>query len=85
MAKKRCKNIREKGKIKFSEYFKKIENGQKVGVVEEKSVSHNFPARIIGMTGNIVESRGTNKIVELMDGNKKKRFIIHPIHLKILK
>ncbi len=85
MAKKKNKNIREKGKIKLSEYFKEMVNGQKVAVVQEKSVSSNHPTRIVGLTGNIVGDQGEYKLVDLMDGNKKKRFIIHPIHLKVLK
>lgn len=85
MAKKRHKNVRKKGKIQLSEYFKDLENGQKVSVVQEKSIAKNFPDRIVGMCGNVVGNQGEFKIVELMDGNKKKTFIIHPIHLKILK
>ncbi len=85
MAKKKSKNIRAKGKIKLSEYFKEIKDGQKVAVVQEKTVCNNHPARIVGLVGTVAGSQGTYKIVELMDGNKKKSFIIHPIHLKILK
>lgn len=85
MAKKKSKNIRKKGKIRFSEYFKKIADGKKVAVVQEKTVVNSYPARIVGLSGMVVGSQGNCKIVELMDGNKKKRFIIHPIHLKVLK
>jgi ribosomal protein L21E len=85
MAKKKSKNIREKGKIRLSEYFKKIKDGQKVAVIKEKTVTKNYPERIVGLTGNVIGSQGNSKVVELMDGNKKKRFIIHPIHLKVLK
>jgi ribosomal protein L21E len=85
MAKKKNKNIREKGKIQLSEYFKELKDGQKVAIVKEKSVSNNLPERVVGLVGLVVGSQGEYKIVELKDGNKTKRFIIHPIHLKILK
>ena len=40
------KTLRERSKIRFSEYFKKLKEGDKVAVVREKSVSCNFPKRI---------------------------------------
>ena len=85
MARKKQKNIREKGKIRLSEYFKDLKDGQKVAVVQEKSVASNIPLRMTGLSGKVVGSQGEYKLVDLLDGNKKKRFIIHPIHLKILK
>ncbi len=85
MAKKKSKNIRARGKIKFSEYFKEIADGQKVALVKEKSVPSSFPERMVGCSGQVVGSQGKSKIVEIMDGNKMKSFIIRPIHLKVLK
>jgi ribosomal protein L21E len=85
MAKKKRKNIREKGKIEFSEYFKELKDNQRVSIVKEKSVAKNFSDRFIGISGKIIGSRGNYKIVELKDGGMKKRFVIHPVHLKVLK
>lgn len=85
MARKKNKNIRKKGKINLSEYFKELENGQKVAIVQEKTIPKNTPLRITGLVGQITGTQGKYKLVDLMDGNKKKRFIIHPIHLKVLK
>ncbi len=78
------KNVRKKGKISLSGYFKKIGIGEDVAVVVEKSVRAAFPKRIQGKSGKIIGDRGRFKIVELNDGNKKKKFIIHPVHLKKL-
>lgn len=80
----RAKNIREKGKLRLSSYFKKIEDGQRVAVVDERGVKMNFPARLRGMSGKVAGSRGKFKEVEIKDGNKAKTFIIHPVHLKVL-
>ena len=78
------KKVRKKGKISLSSYFKKIGVGENVAIVVEKSVRAAFPKRIQGKSGKIIGDRGKFKIVELNDGNKKKQFIIHPVHLKKL-
>lgn len=78
------KRIREKGKIKLSEYFKKLSDGDRVCIVEEKSVCSSFPKRLQGRSGVVSGSRGNSKIIKLSDGNKEKTFIIHPVHLKKL-
>jgi ribosomal protein L21E len=79
------KSIREKGKIRLSDYFKKINNGDRVCVVDEKSLNKTFQDRIIGMSGKVIGSRGISKIVQIDDGNLTKTYIIHPINLKKLK
>ena len=80
----RRKSVRERGKIKFSEYFKKLEKGDRVAVKEEKGVVKNFPKRIQGRTGTIMEQRGSNYVIKLKELNKEKIFIIHPVHLKLV-
>ena len=79
------KSIRQKGKIQFSEYFKELKIGDNVAVVNEASIPSSFPQRIVGRTAKIVAERGNSKVVEIMDGNLRKQFIIHPIHLKKIK
>ncbi len=76
------KRMREKGKIRFSSYFKNLNNGEKVSIVPDAGVRSAFPKRIRGKTGIVLESRGKFKVVELKDGNKSKKFIIHPVHLR---
>ena len=76
------KRMREKGKIRLSSYFKNLNNGEKVSIVPDAGVRSAFPKRIKGKTGIVLESRGKFKVVELKDGNKTKKFIIHPIHLR---
>lgn len=78
------KRIREKGKLSLSKYFKKIDNGSNVAIVINKGVRAAFPKRLQGKSGKVVGTRGRFKLVELNDGNKKKTFIVHPIHLKKL-
>lgn len=76
---------REKGKIKFSEYFKKLNDGDTVAISNERSLAFNHPGRINGKSGKVVGSNGSFKIVEIKDGNAMKKHLIHPIHLKKLK
>ena len=78
------KKIREKGKLRLSSYFKKIEDGVSVAVVTDAGVCASFPKRIKGMSGKVLGSRGRFKLVEIKDGNKAKTFIIHPVHLRKL-
>jgi len=81
----RAKKIRDKGKLKLSSYFKNIEDGARVAVVDERGVRMNFPKRLRGMSGVVNKSRGKFKEVTIKDGNKPKLFVIHPVHLKVLK
>ncbi|MFH1521394.1 MAG: 50S ribosomal protein L21e [archaeon] len=80
----RGKRIREKGKLKLSSYFKKIDDGADVALVTDAGVRASFPKRLKGMSGKVRESRGEFKLVEIKDGNKLKTFIIHPVHLRKL-
>ena len=80
----RGKQIREKGKLKLSSYFKKINDGADVALVTDAGVRASFPKRLKGMSGKVIGSRGKFKLVEIKDGNKLKTFIIHPVHLKKL-
>jgi len=76
------KKIRTKGKIKFSEYFKKLKEGDKIGIVPERGVKANFPKKLRGITGTVEGFRGNYVLIKLKDKNKEKNYIIHPVHLK---
>ena len=78
----KSKKIRQKGKIRLSEYYKDLVDGDKVAVVTEKSMKRSFPPRLQGRTGEIIGTRGTFKLVKINDKDAVKTYIIHPIHLK---
>ncbi|MDD2444809.1 MAG: 50S ribosomal protein L21e [Candidatus Nanoarchaeia archaeon] len=78
------KRIRQKGKIKLSEYFKNLDDGEKVAVIIEKGIRASFPKRLQGRSGKITGTRGRFKLVEINDKNKVKTYIIHPVHLRRL-
>lgn len=78
------KQVREKGKIKFSRYFQKLKQGDRVAVVRELSLKVGFPRSMQGRTGTVEGKRGDCYIVKFKIG-KGKRFIIHPAHLRKMK
>lgn len=76
------KKIRTRGKIQLSRYFQNLKEGDDVSIVRDVSIDYNFPERMQGRTGIVVEKRGRSYVVKIMDHNKEKKFIIEPIHLK---
>ncbi|MCL5730027.1 MAG: 50S ribosomal protein L21e [Candidatus Pacearchaeota archaeon] len=76
------KDIRHRGKIKFSEYFQKFENDDRVAVNKEVSVTSSFPERLQGRTGVVTGKRGRSYIVKIKDQTMEKEFIIAPVHLR---
>jgi len=79
------KKIREKGKIRLSNYFQEFKQGERVAVVRELAVQPKFPKQLQGRSGVIESKRGTSYIVKIKDLNKEKTYIIHPVHLRRLK
>ncbi len=81
----RKKSARERGKIQFSKYFQKFDNGDAVAVIHEYSMQPRFPKRLQGRTGLIEGMQGKSAIVKIKQKDKEKKFLIEPIHLKKIK
>jgi len=79
------KKMREKGKLSFSRYFQKFNEGERVSVVIEPSLKRGFPERLQGRTGVVESKRGKAYFVKIKDSNKEKSFLIEPINLKKIK
>ncbi len=77
--------IVSKGKPGLGKIFHRFNNGDAVAVVKEPSVKSVFPFRLQGLTGTVVDTRGKSYIVEIKTQNKKKKFLIEPVHLKRIK
>ncbi len=69
------------GKLKLSEYFKELKDGDKVAIVREHSMEPKFPERIQGKCGIVIGRKGNAYIVKINDGNAEKVHILKPIHL----
>ncbi len=78
------KHARERGKIRMSEYFKELKEGDRVAIVRELSEMPKFPKVLQGRTGVVNGRRGSSYIIKIMDYNQEKTHIIHPVHLKKL-
>ena len=76
------KKSRQKGKFSFARFFQKFKPGDTISIVRELSLPFGYPKRIQGRTGKVLEKRGSAYYVEVKDFNKKKRYLIKPIHLK---
>ena len=79
------KRYREKGKLRLSEYFKKLKEGDRVAIVKEPSVKSGFHIRMRGKSGVIEGARGKAYIVRIKDNKKEKTLIMRAIHLKKLR
>ncbi|MBU2496662.1 MAG: 50S ribosomal protein L21e [Nanoarchaeota archaeon] len=81
MAKRKKQRVREKGKIRLSQYFQNLEKGQKVAIKPEASIPFHAPMRLRGKVGIVEGKRGKSYIVKVKAGNKMKTLILKPIHL----
>lgn len=76
------KKIKTRGKVSFTRFFQSFKTGDSVALVQELSMKPQFPKRMQGRTGKIVQQRGRAYVVEVNDLNMAKRFCVSPIHLK---
>ena len=76
------KKPRQKGKFSFTRFFQKFSPGDSVAVVRELAFPLGYSKRLQGRTGTVLEKRGSAYYIEIADMNKKKRYLIRPIHLK---
>lgn len=77
------KNHRDRGKISIRNYLQKFKTGDKVILKAEPAIQQGmyFP-RFHGKYGVIEGSQGTCYKIKIVDGQKEKIVIVHPIHLK---
>ncbi len=76
------KRIQSRGRPGLNKLFREFSIGESVAVVKEPSVDSKFPLRLQGSTGIVTDKRGNSYEVEIYTQNKKKIFLIEPIHLK---
>jgi len=77
------KAVRDKGKVPIRKYFQSFEEGDKVYLVAESGVQTGlYHPRFHGKAGTISKKQGTNYYVKIKDGEKAKRILVHPVHLK---
>ena len=79
------KRKKTRGKLKLSQYFQELKEGDKVAIVREPAAEPKFPTRIQGKSGTVTGKKGNSYVLRVMDGNEAKTYVIKPIHLKKLK
>ncbi len=77
------KKVREKGVLRLSNILQKFSLGDKAYIILDPSVQKGQPhPRFHGKIGTVVEKRGHSYVLEIMDGNARKRLISSPVHLQ---
>ncbi len=78
--------LKTKERTTVNKMLSELEEGQTVQVHINSRIHEGMPfRRFQGKTGKISEKRGRSYVVSLKDGNKAKKVIAHPAHLKKLK
>jgi large subunit ribosomal protein L21e len=69
----------------ITKFLKEFEKNQAVVIVQEPASQRGMPhPRFKGKSGIIIEKRGKSYIVQILDGNKAKKLIARPEHLKAI-
>lgn len=80
------KKARDKGLRSLRYLLEPFEVGQKVDIILESAVQNGRPhRRYNGSSGSVIEVRGQSYVISLKDGNKEKKIISRPEHLRISK
>ena len=78
------KYVRERGKIKIRKWLQDFKTGDYVHIKIDPSVHIGVPShKFYGRTGMVVGKRGDCYEVKVVDGNKEKIIIVHPVHLEL--
>ncbi len=77
------KHYRSRGKVSLRRYLQSFTRGDRVALVAEPAVQKGmYFRRFHGKTGTVVKKIGSCYEVSILDGNKEKRVIVHPVHLR---
>ncbi len=77
------RKLRQKVRPSITKFLQEFRKGQKVIILPEPSSHRGMPhPRFKGKSGKIIEKRGRSYLVEILDGNKVKKIIARPEHLK---
>lgn len=77
------KNFRNKGKLSLRRFFQELNDGEKVVLNTESSLTKGmYHLRHHGKIGTVQGKKGNCYKVQIKDINKLKTLIVHPVHLK---
>ena len=77
--------FRKRGRVTVNKLMGNFDIGQRIVIDIESSSLSGMPfRRFQGISGKVVGRRGRAYLVEIKDGNKIKKVIANPEHLKAL-
>jgi len=77
------KHPRDRGKISLRNMFQKLEIGDKVVIKPEPAIHKGLPfSRFFNKEGKVVDKRGSAYLVQIKEGNRLKKVICNPVHIK---
>lgn len=77
--------FRRRGLTPISNYIKSFNIGDRVVIDINSSSSKGMPfKRFQGLSGDVIDKIGNAYVIEIKDGNKTKKVIAEPEHLKVL-
>lgn len=78
-----CRDTRRAGVLPVSRMMQDFKVGRKVSIVIEPSIHKGQPhPRFHGAGGVVVKKEGGSYLVEIKDGNARKRVVAKPVHLR---
>lgn len=79
------KRVRDKGKVSIQRVIQDLKPGSKVEISIDSSVALGQPnPKFHGKTGDIHDIQGRSYVVSVRDGDKIKKVISRPEHLKLV-
>ena len=80
------RNIRQRGRIDIKRYLQSFFVNEKVNLSADSSYQDGmYYPRFHGKTGIVTGKQGDCYKVSIKDGDKLKKLIVHPVHLKRVK
>lgn len=77
------KELRAKGKVSLTNYFRAFNSGDRIHLAVESGIQKGmYHPRFMGKSGVIKGKRGRCYEVKINDFGKEKILIVHPVHLK---
>ena len=77
------KHFRKVGKVSLTKYFQNFNEGERVMLTVEPAVHKGmYDPKYIGKAGIIKRKNGRCYEISIMDKNKEKLLIVHPVHLR---
>jgi len=77
------KNFRQKGKLSLTRYYNEFNVEDKVQLLADPGIQKGmyFP-RFHGKRGIVTGKKGNCYQIDIKDGGKAKKLVVHPVHLK---